>query len=64
MPASNPPGALLPSIAGMVPPPGARGAGLRLRAALLRAVLERCRDERPALAGDADHRAACWNPAS
>ena len=37
MPARNPPGARLPSIPGMVPPPGSRGDGLRLRAALLRA---------------------------
>ena len=34
MPARNPPGVLLPSITGMVPPPGSRGARLRLRAAL------------------------------
>lgn len=63
MPAMNPPGAALPSIAGMVPPPGRRGAGCAF-APRCGATLERCRLERPDLAGGTAHRFACWNPAT
>ncbi len=62
MPAMNPPGVELPSIAGMVPPPGARGEGCAF-APRCAAAVERCRTTRPELVGD-DHRAACWNPAA
>ncbi|MCP8936960.1 ABC transporter ATP-binding protein [Alsobacter sp. SYSU M60028] len=63
MPASNPPGALLPSIRGMVPPPGARGDGCAF-APRCAAPVEACRKVLPPLTGEAGHRAACWNPAS
>ncbi|MHB2167680.1 ABC transporter ATP-binding protein [Alsobacter sp. R-9] len=62
MPAMNPPGALLPSIRGMVPPPGSRGHGCAF-APRCAAPVDRCRAERPPLAGGS-HRAACWNPAA
>ncbi|GGH09150.1 peptide ABC transporter ATP-binding protein [Alsobacter metallidurans] len=61
-PASNPPGTRLPSIAGMVPPPGAREHGCAF-APRCPAALPVCRTTTPALLGDAGHRAACWNPA-
>ncbi len=53
----------LATIPGMVPAPGARGAGCPFRDRCPRA-LPRCAGEMPRLApaGDADHRAACWNP--
>jgi oligopeptide/dipeptide ABC transporter ATP-binding protein len=53
----------LPTIPGMVPPPGARSVGCSF-ADRCRRVLPRCRDERPPLAaiGEVDHLAACWNP--
>ncbi|MFZ4532699.1 MAG: ABC transporter ATP-binding protein [Alsobacter sp.] len=65
MPAGNPPGSRLPSIAGMVPPPGARGTGCAF-APRCPAPVERCMAERPDLAraGSPEHRAACWNPAA
>ena len=65
MPAGNPPGSRLPSIAGMVPPPGARGTGCAF-APRCPAPVDRCAAERPALAalGPPEHRAACWNPAA
>ena len=63
MPAMNPPGAALPSIAGMVPPPGQRGEGCAF-APRCAAALERCRRERPPLSGETAHRFACWNPAA
>ena len=63
MPAMNPPGALLPSIAGMVPPPGKRGAGCSF-APRCAAPVTPCDSDRPRLVGDGEHRAACWNPAA
>ncbi len=63
-PRCNPPGALLPSITGMVPPPGRARHGLRLRAALLRAGGDRAAPSARRSTGDAGHRAACWNPAA
>jgi oligopeptide/dipeptide ABC transporter ATP-binding protein len=65
MPAGNPPGSRLPSIAGMVPPPGARGTGCAF-APRCPAPVNRCTAERPdlAAAGAPEHRAACWNPAA
>jgi oligopeptide/dipeptide ABC transporter ATP-binding protein len=63
MPAMNPPGALLPSIAGMVPPPGKRGTGCSF-APRCTASVARCDRDRPRLVGDGEHRAACWNPAA
>ncbi|MGF1623707.1 MAG: ABC transporter ATP-binding protein [Alphaproteobacteria bacterium] len=52
----------LPSIQGMVPSPGGRGAGCAFADRCARA-LDRCRDTVPALAPDGSlHRAACWNP--
>jgi oligopeptide/dipeptide ABC transporter ATP-binding protein len=62
MPAMNPPGARLPSIGGMVPPPGQRGTGCAF-APRCSAAIEACA-RRPALAGSGDHRAACRNPAA
>ena len=65
MPAGNPPGSRLPSIAGMVPPPGARGTGCAF-APRCPAPVDSCAIERPLLAaaGAPGHRAACWNPAA
>ncbi len=63
MPAMNPPGALLPSIAGMVPPPGKRGKGCSF-APRCAAPVAPCDSDRPRLVGDGQHRAACWNPAA
>ncbi len=63
MPAMNPPGALLPSIAGMVPPPGKRGTGCSF-APRCTASVAPCDCDRPSLVGNGDHRAACWNPAA
>ena len=57
----------LSGIPGMVPPPGARGAGCTF-ADRCPCVLDRCRVEKPPLvppatgAGDDDHCVACWNP--
>ncbi len=62
MPAANPPGRPLPSIAGAVPPPGARGTGCAF-APRCAATLPRCAGELPPMAGGALHRARCWNPA-
>ena len=55
-------GQKLPSIPGMVPPPGARGTGCAFAERCPRA-LARCRAETPPLAARQDgHLAACWNP--
>lgn len=62
MPAMNEPGARLPSIKGMVPPPGSRGAGCAF-APRCAGPVPACSTERPSLRGDV-HRAACWNPVS
>ncbi len=62
MPAMNPPGARLPSIGGMVPPPGKRGTGCAF-APRCAAPVEACA-QRPPLTGADRHRAACWNPAA
>ncbi|MCX7342055.1 MAG: ABC transporter ATP-binding protein [Hyphomicrobiales bacterium] len=63
IPARNQPGRRLPSIPGMVPPPGARGDGYSF-AERCSAAIVRCLSERPQLTvtgqGPA---AACWNPA-
>ena len=61
MPAASPPGRRLPSIAGSVPPPGARGAGCAF-APRCAAALPRCAAEPPPR-GESPHRARCWNPA-
>jgi len=54
--------AVLPTIPGMVPSPGQRGAGCYFAARCPRAV-ERCRGETPPLESlEPDHDAACWNP--
>ena len=60
MPATNPPGQRLPSIAGTVPAPGARGLGCAF-APRCKHPLERCRTQTPSLSEGA-HRLACWNP--
>jgi oligopeptide/dipeptide ABC transporter ATP-binding protein len=62
MPASNPPGLRLPSIPGMVPPPGKRGAGCTF-APRCHGLLEDCVLVRPRLETMGSHRVACWNPA-
>ena len=62
MPATNPAGARLPVIPGLVPKPGARGNGCAF-AARCAASLEICARERPPPGGGA-HSAACWNPVS
>jgi oligopeptide/dipeptide ABC transporter ATP-binding protein len=55
-------GGLLPTIPGMVPPPGRRGAGCSFAERCPRA-LPRCPAERPSLAAVATgHESACWNP--
>ncbi len=54
-------GERLPSIPGMVPPPGARGIGCSFAARCPR-VLERCRAETPSLLPVGSDAAACWNP--
>ena len=54
-------GERLPSIPGLVPPPGARGVGCSFAARCPRA-LERCRVEFPPLTRDGPAAAACWNP--
>ena len=54
-------GERLPSIPGLVPPPGARGVGCSFAARCPRA-LERCRVEFPPLAREGRAAAACWNP--
>jgi oligopeptide/dipeptide ABC transporter ATP-binding protein len=62
IPAANPPGARLPTIAGMVPPPGRRphGCSFTPRCA---ASVARCSQELPSLEGS-DHQVRCWNPAA
>jgi len=56
-------GTRLATIPGMVPAPGKRGTGCSFADRCAR-VMERCRIERPVLAGVGDngHLAACWNP--
>jgi len=56
-------GARLAAIEGMVPAPGERPAGCAFAQRCPRAQM-RCREERPELAGDADHRYACFHPVS
>jgi oligopeptide/dipeptide ABC transporter ATP-binding protein len=57
-----PRGGKLPTIPGMVPPPGERGAGCVFAGRCPR-VLDRCRTERPPMAPLGPGRAAaCWNP--
>jgi oligopeptide/dipeptide ABC transporter ATP-binding protein len=51
----------LATIAGTVPPPGARGGGCSFAGRCSRA-LARCMSERPELADIGCHAAACWNP--
>jgi oligopeptide/dipeptide ABC transporter ATP-binding protein len=62
MPAANPPGRLLPTIRGSVPPPGRRplGCGFTPRC---EAAVARCPQEWPALVGE-PHQVRCWNPAA
>ena len=56
-------GTRLATIPGMVPAPGKRGTGCSFADRCAR-VMERCRVERPVLAGAGNngHLAACWNP--
>ena len=57
-----PKGGKLPTIPGMVPPPGRRGVGCSF-AERCPNVQPRCRGERPTLAAlEESHLAACWNP--
>ncbi len=63
IPARNPPGEPLPAIAGMVPPPGARGTGCAF-AERCAAPLDRCQAERPTLTEADDRAVACWNPSA
>ena len=62
IPASNPPGALLPAIPGTVPPPGNRPAGCTYHPRC-HAMVEPCPRVMPELVGG-DHLARCWNPAA
>ncbi len=63
IPARNQPGRRLPSIPGMVPPPGARGDGCSF-AERCPAAIARCVSERPQLTVTGHGpTAACWNPA-
>jgi oligopeptide/dipeptide ABC transporter ATP-binding protein len=61
MPAANPPGRPLPSIAGGVPPPAARKAGC-VFAPRCDFAVPRCAAQLPPL-GPPPHRLRCWNPA-
>ncbi|MBL8697829.1 MAG: ABC transporter ATP-binding protein [Alphaproteobacteria bacterium] len=61
MPAANPPGVKLPSIAGTVPSPRERGAGCSFAARCGHAI-DRCARDVPELTGP-PHRLRCWNPA-
>ena len=55
-------GRRIPSIPGMVPPPGERGVGCSFAERCPR-VLARCRSDRPSLETRASgHLVACWNP--
>ena len=54
-------GGRLPTIPGLVPPPGQRGKGCSFADRCPRA-LGKCRDEIPPYLMDADHLTACWNP--
>lgn len=54
-------GERLPSIPGLVPPPGARGQGCSFAARCPNA-LGRCRTEAPPLIPQGNDAAACWNP--
>ncbi|MCB1377358.1 MAG: ABC transporter ATP-binding protein [Alphaproteobacteria bacterium] len=54
-------GERLPSIPGLVPPPGQRGTGCSFADRCSR-VMERCRSDVPALKPDGPHAVACWNP--
>ncbi len=54
-------GERLPSIPGLVPPPGRRGAGCNFAERCPR-VQEKCRHEIPPLALASNRAAACWNP--
>jgi oligopeptide/dipeptide ABC transporter ATP-binding protein len=54
-------GERLPTISGLVPPPGQRGAGCNFADRCPRA-LEKCRIEAPPLAPISGRLAACWNP--
>jgi oligopeptide/dipeptide ABC transporter ATP-binding protein len=61
IPASNPPGTPLPTIAGQVPPPERRPAGCSFTPRCPASV-QQCRAVLPELVG-ADHKVRCWNPA-
>jgi oligopeptide/dipeptide ABC transporter ATP-binding protein len=61
IPAANSPGTRLPTIPGMVPPPGARPSGCSFTPRC-HASVERCPLDMPSLVG-ADHKIRCWNPA-
>ena len=54
-------GERLPTISGLVPPPGQRGIGCNFADRCPR-VLEKCRIEAPPLAPISGRLAACWNP--
>lgn len=62
IPASNPPGTLLPAIPGTVPPPGSRPDGCTFHPRC-HAVVEACPKQMPELVGQS-HLARCWNPAA
>ncbi|WP_240230715.1 ABC transporter ATP-binding protein [Devosia lacusdianchii] len=62
IPASNPPGTLLPAIPGTVPPPGNRPDGCTFHPRC-HAVVEACPKQMPELVGHS-HLARCWNPAA
>ncbi len=54
-------GERLPSIPGIVPPPGQRGAGCSFADRCPR-VTSKCRTERPQLSSATERFVACWNP--
>jgi oligopeptide/dipeptide ABC transporter ATP-binding protein len=62
IPAANPPGAPLPTIAGQVPPPGQRPNGCSFTPRCPASVAQ-CPVVLPELAGG-EHKARCWNPAA
>ncbi len=62
IPAANPPGETLPTIAGAVPAPGRRPKGCAF-APRCSASIPRCPRDLPVLVGG-EHRVRCWNPAA
>jgi oligopeptide/dipeptide ABC transporter ATP-binding protein len=63
IPAANPPGRPLPTIAGTVPPPGRRPEGCTFAPRCAASIAD-CTRPSPPLFGNGTHRHRCWNPAA